>query len=66
MKKKIYRKETLFDLNNFVIKLGLKNKIYLLGYNKQINGDQNTEFNYDEEAELFAKKYGCEYEYKYR
>jgi small GTP-binding protein len=59
----INRKETLFDLNNFVIKLGLKNKIYLLGYNKQINGDQNTEFNYDEEAELFAKKYGCEYEY---
>ena len=59
----IYKKDTLFDLNNFIIKLGLKSKIYLLGYNNRISEDQNDEFNYDDEAELFAKKYGCEYEY---
>ena len=59
----INKKDTLFDLNNFIIKLGMKSKIYLLGYNNRLSEEQNSEFNYDEEAELFAKRYGCEYEY---
>ena len=59
----INKKDTLFDLNNFIIKLGMKSKIYLLGYNNRLSEEQTSEFNYDEEAELFAKRYGCEYEY---
>ena len=59
----IYRKNTLFELEKFMTKIGMENKIYLLGYNNDKSENKNDEFNYDDEIEKFAKKFGCEYEY---
>ena len=59
----IYRKNTFYELEKFIKKIGMENKIYLLGYNNETTEDKINEFNYDDEVEKFAKKFGCEYEY---
>ena len=59
----IYKKNTLFDLKNLITKIDKKNKIYILGYNKDTSEDKISEYNYAEEVEKFAKQFGCEYEY---
>ena len=59
----IYRKDTFFFLDKYITKIGGKNKIYLLGYNNDSSENKTSEFNYENESEVFAKKYKCEYEY---
>ena len=59
----IYKKDSLSDLKNLINKIDLENKVYLLGYNNDTSENKISEFDYSEEAEKFAKKYRCEYEY---
>ena len=60
----IYRKDTLYALENYIKKIDKnKNKIYLLGYNNNLSEYKTSDFNYNDEVEKLAKKYGCEYEY---
>ena len=44
----------------------IKNKVYLLGYNNEINKtlkNFDSEPDCEDDIDLFVKKYGCEYEY---
>jgi len=59
----IYRKNTMFELEKIIKKIGMENKIYLLGYNNDTSENQDGEIDYNDEIEKFAKKFGCEYEY---
>lgn len=61
----IYKKNTLDNLKNLVKNIDMeKIKVYLLGYNNLAeNKNKNNGFDYENEAEIFAKKYGCKYEY---
>ena len=59
----IYKRDSLSDLKNLINKIDLENKVYLLGYNNDTSENKISEFDYSEEAEKFAKKYRCEYEY---
>ena len=58
-----YKKDTLYNLKNFINKIDRKYKIYIIGYNNDISENNITDFILGDEAEKFAKKYGCEYEY---
>ena len=58
-----YKKETLLNLKNFINKIDRKNRIYIIGYSNDISQNNITDFILGDEAEKFAKKYGCEYEY---
>ena len=58
----VYKKNTLFELEKIIQKIGMENKIYLLGYNNDIT-DKTEEFNYNDEIDKFVKKFGCKYEY---
>jgi len=58
-----YKKDTLHNLKNFINKIDRKYKIYIIGYSNDISENNITDFIIGDEAEKFAKKYGCEYEY---
>ena len=53
----------MFELEKIIKKIGMENKIYLLGYNNDTSENQDGEIDYNDEIEKFAKKFGCEYEY---
>lgn len=59
----IYKKDTLYALKDLMKNLDKnKNKIYLLGYINESKANANNEFDFREEGEKMAKKYGCEYD----
>ena len=58
-----YRKDTLHNLKNFIKKIDRKYKIYIIGYINDVSENNITDFILGDEAEKFAKKYRCEYEY---
>jgi len=63
----INKKNTLDALENIMKNLDkIKNKVYLLGYNNEINKtlkNFDSEPDCEDDIDLFVKKYGCEYEY---
>ena len=60
----INKKNTLYNLEDSLNYLKTKkiNK-YLIGYNNTSSENINNDFDYENEAQKFVEKYGCEYEY---
>ena len=60
----INKKNTLYNLEDSLNFLKTKkiNK-YLIGYNNTSSENINSDFDYENEAQKFVEKYGCEYEY---
>ena len=55
---------TLYAMEKFIKKIDKKkNKVYLLGYNNNLNALSRNESECINEVAIFAKKYECEYEY---
>ena len=63
----IYKKETLYALEDLIKKLSSKkDKVYLLGYNNdsaENNSNEEFDFDYGKEVERLSNKYECQYEY---
>ena len=58
----IYKKNTLYELENWINSINKNSKVYLLGYSNENTIDKDNDFDYEDEAQYFAKKYGLEYE----
>ncbi len=58
----IYKKNTLYELENWINSINKNSKAYLLGYFNENTIDKDKDFDYEDEAQYFAKKYGLEYE----
>ena len=60
----IHKKNTLYSLKK-ILKFLYKNKkaYYLLGYNKDSIENKISDFDFENEAQNFATKYSCDYEY---
>ena len=60
----INKKNTLYNLEDSLNYLKTKKiNFYLIGYNNIFSENINSDFDYENEAQKFVEKYGCEYEY---
>ena len=58
----VYKKNTLYELENWIKKINKRNRTYLLGYFNEKTENKDNDFDYENEAQIFAQKYGIEYE----